>query len=114
MAVYQAHREGDGTNNKYCKARSQKNQAGCQTASRAFDLAFDFGRPVKPLWPNADLEPWATRQDAGLAALGLGWPFAAANGSRSAGGYTEPKRGAEWWGTDLLVTFGAFAKSDPP
>ncbi|MCS3420970.1 hypothetical protein M2400_006460, partial [Pseudomonas sp. BIGb0558] len=25
----------------------------------------------------------------------------------------EPKRGTEWWGKDLLVTFGAFAKSDP-
>ncbi|MEA3167059.1 MAG: hypothetical protein QOI97_7, partial [Pseudomonas sp.] len=22
-------------------------------------------------------------------------------------------RGTEWWGKDLLVTFGAFAKSDP-
>jgi len=101
-----------------CRLKIQRGkftqQAGCQAASRAFDLAFDFGRPVKPRWPNVGLEPWATRQDAGLAALGQGWPFAAAHGSRSAGGYTEPKRGAEWWGTDLLVTFGAFAKSDPP
>jgi len=28
-------------------------------------------------------------------------------------GHAEPKRGTEWWGKDLLVTFGAFAKSDP-
>ncbi|CAN2972968.1 hypothetical protein METHPM2_2280001 [Pseudomonas sp. PM2] len=25
-------------------------------------------------------------------------------------GHTEPKRGAEWWGEDLLVTFGSFQK----
>jgi hypothetical protein len=78
-------------------------QVGCQAASRAFD--FDLGRPVKPRWPNAELEPWATRQDAGLAALGQGWPFAAAHGSRSAVGYTEPRRGAEWWGKSVLLTF---------
>jgi hypothetical protein len=44
------------------------------------DLAFDPRRPVKPRWPNAGLNPWATRQDAGLAALGQGWPIAAAHG----------------------------------
>jgi len=86
-------------------------QVGCQAASRAFD--FDLGRPVKPRWPNAELEPWATRQDAGLAALGQGWPFAAAHGSRSAVGYTEPKRGAEWWGKSVLLTF-ALLKSEAP
>ncbi len=81
-----------------------RDQVG-QAASRAFDLAFDLRRPVKPRRPNADLEPWATRQDAGLAALGQGWPFAAAHGSRSAVGYTEPRRGAEWWGKSVLLTF---------
>ncbi|MRJ39469.1 hypothetical protein FRT59_21190 [Pseudomonas haemolytica] len=25
-------------------------------------------------------------------------------------GHTEPKRGAEWWGKSLLVTFGLFSK----
>ncbi|RZI33594.1 hypothetical protein EUX57_01180, partial [Pseudomonas orientalis] len=30
----------------------------------ALDLAFDPRRPVKPRWPNAGLNPWATRQDA--------------------------------------------------
>ncbi|ATN12846.1 hypothetical protein CRN80_25865 [Pseudomonas sp. FDAARGOS_380] len=28
-------------------------------------------------------------------------------------GHTEPKRGAEWWGKSLLLTFGLF-KSEPP
>ena len=46
----------------------------------AFDLALDLRRPVKPRWPNAGLNPWVTRQEAGLAALGHGWPIAAAHG----------------------------------
>jgi len=96
-------REGNDGNDEDRKAGSKK-QVGYQAASRAFD--FDLRRPVKPRWPNAGLEPWATRQDAGLAALGQGWPFAAAHGSRSAVGYTEPRRGAEWWGKSLLLTFG--------
>ncbi|MQB15719.1 hypothetical protein DXU77_11575 [Pseudomonas lactis] len=25
-------------------------------------------------------------------------------------GHTEPKRGAEWWGKSLLLTFGLFSK----
>jgi len=91
-------------NNKH-RAVSSPKQVGFQAASFAFDLAFDLGRPVKPRWPNVGLEPWATRQDAGLAALGQGWPFAAAHGSRSAVGYTEPGRGAEWWGKSVLLTF---------
>ncbi|MDG6404712.1 hypothetical protein QCD79_34210, partial [Pseudomonas quasicaspiana] len=70
----------------------------------------DLRRPVKPRWPNADSEAWATRQDAGLAALGHGWPVAAAHDSGSAGGYTEPKRGAEWWGKSVLVTFALYQK----
>jgi len=45
----------------------------------AFALAFDLRRPVKPRWPNAGFEAWVTRQDAGLAALGQGWPIAAAH-----------------------------------
>ena len=78
----------------------------------AFDLAFDFdlSRPVKPRWPNAGLNPWVTRQDAGLAALGQGWPIAAAHGFKPAFGYTEPRRGAEWWGEDFLVTFVSLQK----
>jgi hypothetical protein len=44
------------------------------------DLDLDLERPVKPRWPNAGINPWATRQDAGLAALGQGWPIAAAHG----------------------------------
>ncbi|AZE95755.1 hypothetical protein C4J96_3656 [Pseudomonas orientalis] len=81
----------------------------------ALDLAFDLDlrRPVKPRWPNAGLNPWATRQDAGLAALGQGWPIAAAHGFKPERGHTEPKRGAEWWGKSPLVTLGLF-QSDPP
>ena len=75
-------------------------------------LAFDLGlrRPVKPRWPNAGLNPWVTRQDVGLAALGQGWPIAAALGFKPSFGHTEPKRGAEWWGKSLLLTFGLFPK----
>jgi len=56
--------------------------SGRQWSALAFDLAFDLDlrRPVKPRWPNAGLNPWVTRQDAGLAALGQGWPIAAAHG----------------------------------
>jgi hypothetical protein len=59
------------------------------------------------------LNPWATRQDAGLAVLGQGWPLTAAHGFKPAFGHTEPKRGAEWWGKSPLVTLGLF-QSDPP
>jgi len=44
------------------------------------DLDLDLRRPVKPRWPNAGLNPWVTRQDAGLAVLGQGWPMTAAHG----------------------------------
>ncbi|KMT52263.1 hypothetical protein ACR52_28070 [Pseudomonas fildesensis] len=74
------------------------------------DLALDLRRPVKPRWPNAGFGAWVTRQDAGLAALGQGWPMAAAHAPKPAFGHTEPRRGAEWWGEDLLVTFGSFQK----
>ncbi|POM10737.1 hypothetical protein CUU62_24380 [Pseudomonas sp. WP001] len=52
-------------------------------------VALDLRRPVKPRWPNAGLNPWATRQDAGLAALGQGWPIAAAHGFKPSFGHTE-------------------------
>src|SRR5450830_617500 len=79
----------------------------------AFAFAFNPRRPVKPRWPNAGLNPWVTRQDAGLAVLGQGWPMTAAHGFKPAFGHTEPKRGAEWWGKSPLVTLGLF-QSDPP
>ena len=58
-------------------------QVGYQAASRAFDsafdLAFDLKRPVRPRWPESDIgSAVQTGMDAGLAALGQGWPFAAA------------------------------------
>ena len=73
-----------------------------------FDL--DLKRPVKPRWPNAGITQRVNRQDAGLAAPGHGWPVAAARGVMPGFGHTEPKRGAEWWGKSLLVTFGLFPK----
>ena len=76
----------------------------------ALDLDLDLRRPVKPRWPNAGLNSWVTRQDAGLAAPRHGWRVAAAHGFKPVFGHTEPKRGAEWWGEDLLVTFGSFQK----
>ncbi|AXA57372.1 hypothetical protein CEQ51_24435 [Pseudomonas thivervalensis] len=48
--------------------------------------------------------------DAGLAALGHGWPFAAAHGAMPSFRHAEPRRGTEWWGKAFLVTFGAFPK----
>ncbi|AZF15825.1 hypothetical protein C4J92_2341 [Pseudomonas sp. R3-18-08] len=36
--------------------------------------------------PNAGLNPWVTRQDAGLAALRHGWRMAAAHGFKPAFG----------------------------
>ncbi|MBD8151103.1 hypothetical protein IFT42_20375 [Pseudomonas fluorescens] len=76
-------------------------------AALDLDLAFDLDlrRPVKPRWPNAGLNPWVTRQDAGLAAMGHGWPIAAAHGFKPERGHTEPERGAEWWGKSVLLTF---------
>ncbi|PSL93502.1 hypothetical protein C7U57_14450 [Pseudomonas sp. R9.37] len=59
------------------------------------------------------MNPWLTRQDAGLAVLGHGWPVTAAHGFKPSFGHTEPKRGAEWWGKSPLVTLGLF-QSDPP
>jgi len=43
--------------------------------------------------------------DAEVAALGHGWPFAAAHGARAACGHAEPKRGTKWWG---IERFGYF------
>ena len=81
----------------------------CSGFALAFDL--DLRRPVKPRWPNAGLNPWVTRQDAGLAVLGQGWPMTAAHGFKPAFGHTEPRRGAEWWGKSPLVTLGLFVRT---
>nr|BFE95974.1 hypothetical protein GCM10020185_65100 [Pseudomonas brassicacearum subsp. brassicacearum] len=48
--------------------------------------------------------------DAGIAALGHGWPFAAAHGAMPERGHAEPKRGTEWWGKSVLLTFALFQK----
>ncbi|OPG70420.1 hypothetical protein B1219_21630 [Pseudomonas ogarae] len=49
----------------------------------------------------------------GIAALGHGWPFAAAHGAMPECGHAEPRRGTEWWGMSVLLTFALF-KSEPP
>ncbi|OOW02815.1 hypothetical protein MF6394_11810 [Pseudomonas sp. MF6394] len=36
--------------------------------------------------------------------------MAAAHGFKPAFGHTEPKRGAEWWGKSVLLTFALFSK----
>ncbi|RZI29393.1 hypothetical protein EUX57_23295, partial [Pseudomonas orientalis] len=36
-----------------------------------------------------------------------------AHGFKPAFGHTEPRRGAEWWGKSVLLTFSLF-KSEPP
>ncbi|WP_256586053.1 hypothetical protein [Pseudomonas sp. ICMP 460] len=87
------------------------NHSGRLSGRRALAFDLDLRRPVKPRWPPAGLNPWVTRQDAGLAALGQGWPIAAAHGFKPVGGHAEPKRGTEWWGKSVLVTFALF-KSD--
>jgi len=45
---------------------------------RAFDLAFYLSAPSNHAGRKPILIRRANRQDAGLAALGQGWPFAAA------------------------------------
>ncbi|MRJ23526.1 hypothetical protein FRT60_24875 [Pseudomonas haemolytica] len=55
---------------KPAPTEKQKRAKRIYDAKRAaLDLAFDLRRPVKPRWPNAGLNPWLTRQDAGLAAV---------------------------------------------
>ena len=75
-------------------------------------LILILGAPLNHAGRTQALER-VNRQDAGLAAPGHGWPVAAARGIGPGCGHAEPRRGTEWWGRDLLVTFGAFAKSDP-
>ncbi|OOG84645.1 hypothetical protein B0E42_16190 [Pseudomonas sp. A25(2017)] len=49
--------------------------------------------------------------DAGLAALGHGWPFAAAHGAMPSFRHAEPRRGTEWWGRSVLVTFALLVRT---
>jgi len=82
--------------------------SGRLSGRRAFDL--DLRRPVKPRWPNAGIAERVNRQDAGLAALGQGWPIAATRGAMPECGHAEPKRGTEWWGKSVLLTFALYQK----
>ena len=66
------------------QARSHRGSgkaAKVRSAVRPPRFGFRFGRPVKPRWPNAGIAQWGNRQDAGLAALGQGWPIAATHGA---------------------------------
>ncbi|PHN19737.1 hypothetical protein AO240_11225 [Pseudomonas sp. ICMP 460] len=92
--------------------RIQRGRLGRLSGRLPLIVILIWKRPVKPRWPNADITERVNRQDAGLAATGQGRPVAAARFVISEGGHTEPKRGAEWWGKSVLVTFALF-KSDP-
>ncbi len=92
----------------YRRPESSNNQVGCQAAAL---LILIWGAPLNHAGRTQILKRGQPGKDAGLAALGHGWPVAAAHGSGSAGGYTERQRGAEWWGKSVLVTFALF-KSD--
>ena len=72
----------------------------------------DLGRPVNHDGRAQALRSGQPGMDAGLAALGHGWPFAAAHGAMPERGHAEPKRGTEWWGKSVLLTF-ALLKSEP-
>ena len=76
----------------------------------ALALDLDLDAPLNHAGRTQALRSGHPGMDAGIAALGHGWPFAAAHGAMPECGHTEPKRGAEWWGRALLVTFGALPK----
>ncbi|WP_339533050.1 hypothetical protein [Pseudomonas mucidolens] len=71
-----------------------------------FDL--DLRRPVNHAGRTQALRSGYPGMDAGIAALGHGWPVAAAHGAMPERGHTEPERGAEWWGKSVLLTFALF------
>ncbi|OOV96715.1 hypothetical protein MF6394_21915 [Pseudomonas sp. MF6394] len=72
-----------------------------------------FGAPLNHAGRNSTGIWGETGRDAGLAAPRHGWRVAAAPKSLADYGHTEPRRGAEWWGKSVLLTFALF-KSEPP
>ncbi|WP_092464693.1 hypothetical protein, partial [Pseudomonas sp. NFACC46-3] len=76
------------------------------------DLDLDLGAPLNHAGRTQALRSGHPGMDAGIAALGHGWPFAAAHGAMPAFGHAEPRRGTEWWGKSVLLTFALF-KSKP-
>jgi len=76
-------------------------------------LVFDFDRrrPVNHAGRTQALRSGETGKDAGLAALGQGWPIAATRGAMPECGHTEPGRGTKWWGKSALVTFRRAAQA---
>ena len=49
-----------------------KEKVGYQAASRAFDLAFDLKRPVKPRWPEFDIDSAGNRHGCRFSRAGPG------------------------------------------
>ena len=75
----------------------------------------DLGRPVNHDGRTQALRSGHPGMDAGIAALGHGWPFAAAHGAMPAFGHAEPKRGTEWVGQAFFAYFfWRLKKSEPP
>lgn len=80
---------------------------------------FGAGSPISQTTPNApsggrveSLCKGLSGMDAARAAMGQGWPFAACPWNDD--GAREPDEvGPDGRGTDLLLTFGASAKSEP-
>ena len=75
------------------------------------DLDCENGRPVNHAGRTQALRSGETGKDAGLAALGQGWPIAATRCAMPERGHTEPGRGAEWWGKSALVTLRRAAQA---
>ena len=80
----------------------------------ALDLDLDLGAPLNHAGRTQALRSGHPGMDAGIAALGHGWPFAAAHGAMPSFGHAEPRRGTEWWGKSVFGYFWRFSKSDPP
>ncbi|CAI8983852.1 hypothetical protein EMIT043CA1_70262 [Pseudomonas brassicacearum] len=78
-------------------------------APTGFAVHMDFVSDEDPMWERAcSRYSGQPGMDAGLAALGHEWPFAAAHGAML-------ERGTEWWGKALLAgPAPGSSKSDPP
>ena len=76
-------------------------------------LILILGAPLNHAGRTQVLRSGHPGRDAGIAALGHGWPVAAAHGVMPTFGHAEPRRGTEWWGKSVLLTFALF-KSEPP
>jgi hypothetical protein len=89
--------------------RNRQKQVGYQAAALMI-LILIFSAPSNPAGRTQILNRGAlfNPRVAGrrVSRTGPWMAHSAAHGSGSAGGYTEPRRGAEGWGKSLLLTFG--------